>query len=440
MDTTRQIMPEDDRTQAIGGGAGGATQMFSAGPAVSMELIAGNQYALGTEPSREHFLVVVRSGEMAMGRRLPLNLCLLVDRSGSMEGEPLEYVKRACGYVVDLLEPADILSIVTFEERVEVLMPARRVVNKTLVKEHINRLEVGTTTNIFDAITAAASQVASVPGAGHVNRVLLFTDGEPTAGQKDFNSIVGLAAEEKSRGITTTALGFGPEYNEELLAGIARRSGGNYYYITRPDLIPEVFRRELETLMTIIARNLRLRMYLSKWVQVRQVYGKQPSFGQKYAEVVLSDLERGSAVSALWEMQFDPRPMGTYRIARAELTYDDSSSGRAEVISRDAVLQFTADQALVEANVNPIVRQEIEVAETSRNLERTVMGMRTQQIAPHVAVGELERTKTILLQQGKVAEAQDVQQAIDNLKSGAGGAEKTLIGTIYDLDRGRKKE
>ena len=440
MDTTRQIMPEDDRTRAIGGGAGGATQVLSTGPAVSMELIAGNQYALGTEPSREHFLVVVRSGEMAMGRRLPLNLCLLVDRSGSMEGEPLEYVKRACGYVVDLLEPADILSIVTFEERAEVLMPARRVVNKTLVKEHINRIEVGTTTNIFDGIAAAASQVASVPGAGYVNRVLLFTDGEPTAGQKDFNSIVGLAAEEKSRGITTTALGFGPEYNEELLAGIARRSGGNYYYITRPDLIPEVFRRELETLMTIVARNLRLRMHLSQWVQVRQVYGKQPSFGQKYAEVVLSDLERGSAVSALWELGFDPRPTGTYRIARAELTYDDSSSGRTEVISQDAVIQFNADRGLVEANVSPVVQQEIEVAETSRNLERTVMGMRTQQIAPHVAVGELERTKTILLQQGKVAEAQDVQQAIDNLKSGAGGAEKTLVGTIYDLDRGRKKE
>lgn len=409
------------------------------GPAISMEVIAGNEYALATEASRGHLLVVVRSGEAAYGRRLPLNVSLVIDRSGSMEGEPLEYVKRACAYVVDLLEPADVLSIVTFSEKAEVLMPARRVVNKALVKEHITRLEPGTTTNIFDAVAAGAGQVASVPHAGYVNRVLLFTDGEATAGQKDFNSIIGLVAEQKGRGITTTALGFGPEYNEELLAGIARRSGGNYYYITRPDHIPEVFRRELESLMTIVARNLRLRMHLSKWVQVRQAYGKQAVMGARTADVVLPDLERGSAASALWEMAFDPRPAGTYRIARAELTYDDSATGRTETLVGDAVINFTADRQLVEANENPIVRQEIEVAEASRNLERTVMGMRTQQIAPHVAAGELERTKSILIEQGKIVEAQEVQKAIDDLKSGAGGAEKTLVGTIYDLDRGRKK-
>jgi len=151
-------------------------------------------------------------------------------------------------------------------------------------------------------------------------------------------------------------------------------------------------------------------------------------------------LERGSAGSALCELSFDPRPAGTYRVARAELTYDDSATGRGEALSQDVAIQFTTDRSLVEANVNPIVQQEIEVSEASRNLERTVMGMRTQQIAPHIAAAELERTKAILLQQGKSAEAQDVQKAIDDLKSGAGGAEKTLVGTILDLDRGRKKE
>ncbi len=448
MDTTR-MMPEDDRTKAVNpvsdatqsiSNAGIGTVAFSTGPSVTFEIIPGNKYALSTEQSREHFLAVARSKETALGRRLPLNICLIIDRSGSMEGEPLEYVKRACSYVVDILEPNDILSIVVFEERAEVLMPARRVVNKALVKEHIFRIEPGTTTNIYDGIASGCSQIAAVPLSGYVNRAILFTDGEPTAGQKDYSSIVNLAAEQKSRGITITALGFGPEYNEELVAGIARRTGGNYYYITRPDLIPEVFRRELETMMTVVARNLKIILHLSKWVHMRQIYGKQPAVIGKTVECVLPDLERGSAASALIELDFEPRPSGTYRVARAELAFEDSSTGRLEKVSEELVLSFVTDSSLVQENINPVVKQEIEIAEASRNLERTVMGLRTQQIAPHIVASELERTKVFLISQGKTAEAADIQKAIDDLKAGNAGVEKTLVGTIYDLDRGGKKK
>ena len=107
-----------------------------------------------------------------------------------------------------------------------------------------------------------------------------------------------------------TTLGFGPDYNEELIAGIARRSGGNYYYIARPELIPEVFRRELDTLMRITARNLRLRMALSRGISVRQVYGQQPSFGERTVETPLIDVEAGTGLSSLWELELSARPPG----------------------------------------------------------------------------------------------------------------------------------
>ena len=436
MDTTQMIPPGDqDRTKMVGSPSGDRTSMYSA-QALTLECIPGNSYGLSTELTREHALVTIRSTDAAVGGRMPLNLCLILDRSGSMEGEPLDYAKRACAYVVDLLQPNDVLSIVTFEEQVEIVMPARRVVNRELVKQHIYRIEPGNTTNLYDGIAAGCSQIASVSAGGYVNRALLLTDGEPTAGNKDFGSIVSQVEEQKSRGITVTALGFGSEYNEELLAGIARRSGGNYYYITRPDLIPEIFRRELESLMTVVARNLRLRVKLPRWVQVRQIYGKQPTFGGNTAEVTLSDLERGSIETALVELAFDSRPAGTYRVAKIELSYDDSVSGRTESLTADAVVEFTPDQSLVEQGINPAVQRELEVALASRALEKTVMGMRTQQISPAVAIQELERTRTILLQQGKNTQAQDVQSAIDNIKDGA-AAEKTLVGTIYNLDRGR---
>lgn len=444
-----------DSTRIIGPGGGDATQLSGFGPAgfdpartamgappqaLSLQVIAGNQYAQAARGTSEHALLQVDASGLAVGRRLPLNLCLVIDRSGSMEGEPLEYVKRACGHVVDLLDANDILSIVTFEERVDVVMPARRVVNKGLIKEHINRIQPGNTTNIYEGLTAGASQVASVRSEQYVNRVVVLTDGEPTAGVKDYPSIVGCAAEQRSRGVTTTALGFGPEYNEELLAGLAKRGGGNYYYIARPELIPEVFRAELEQLLTITAKNIRLRLVLGRWVEVRQVYGMQPALGHRTAEVQLPDLERGASLRTLVELSLGRRPAGTYRVARAEVYYDDCVTGAFnQRLDGDLVFNFVADPALVASGVNGTVQREIELARASRNLERTMMGIKTHQLSAGMAMADLQRTQMLLQQSGMAEQAAEVGQAIQGLRAGTGDAEKTLIGTVMDLDLGKRK-
>lgn len=430
------------RTQ-MGGGGGGMdpmrTQMGAPMQTIEVECVPGNRYAMAPEIGRDHALIVVKASGQQLGRRAPINVCLVIDRSGSMEGEPLEYVKRACEYVVDMLEPNDILSIVTFEEQVDVLMPARRIVNKGLVKEHIRRMEVGNTTNLYDGLVAGCMQIQSVMAQtpGYVNRVLLLTDGEPTAGLKDFNSIVQAVGQQKAQGISITALGFGSEYNEELMAGIARRSGGNYYYIQRPDLIPEVFRRELETLMTIVARNVRVRLTLTRWSQIRQVYGQQPAFQGRVVEIPLPDIERGTVRTVLAELEFDRRPAGTYRVAKVEVLYDDVVNNRPSQAVGDLVFDFTNDRALLASGVNQIVRNELDIAMASKNLERTMMGMRTQQLTAMGAMQELQKTRTVLMQAGQAGKAQEVTLAIQALQSG-GNAEKTLMGTMLNLDQGKR--
>jgi Ca-activated chloride channel family protein len=407
---------------------------------IALQVVPGNRYAMAAEANREHALIQLQASGLMAGRRLPLNLCLVIDRSGSMEGEPLDYVKRACGYVVDLLEPTDVLSVVTFEEQIDVVMPARRVVNKQLIKEHIQRIQPGNTTNLYDGIVAGASQVASVRSDAYVNRLIVLTDGEPTAGIKDFQSIVGAVQEQRSRGITVTALGFGPEYNEELLAGMARRSGGNYYYISRPELIPEVFRKELDALLTVTAKNVRLRMALSRWVQVRQIYGHLPTFGNRTVEVTLPDLERGTSLSAVADLELGRRPPGNYRVARVELLYDDAAGGTAgQALTEDLIFEFVTDRALVASGANPAVQRELEIAEASRNLERTMMGIKTQQLAAGAAMAELQRTQMLLAQSGRAEQAQEVGQAIQGLQQGTGDVEKTLIGVSLELDQGKRK-
>ncbi len=453
------IASDPNRTRQVGQATlmGGATVALPYGAAPSapgqgsadslrLSVRVGNRIAYAGERTRAFVMTEVTaggasSGMATTGRRMPVNIALVIDRSGSMEGEPLDYVKRACAFVVDMLTPDDVLSIVTFEETVEVVMPARRVTQPDLIKQHIARIASGNTTNLFDGLYAGGAQAASVPQDGYVTRVLLLTDGEPTAGLKDFTSIVNQVGELKARGVTVTALGFGPEYNEELMAGIARKSGGNYYHIQRPELIPDVFRQEMEQVLGVSAKNPTLTLHLPRGCTVRQAYGAPVNFGPRTAEIALPDIERGATVTKLWEMDWDARTPGMFRVAKATLAWDDTTTGRRETASANAVVEFVADASGVASGADPIVAQAVQTAQAARDIEKTMMAMRTQQISVAQATQAIEKTQMFLAQGGHAEEAAKLGQAANSVRSGdtGGAAEKTLIGAIYDLDLGKQR-
>lgn len=412
---------------------------------VSLHVKVGSRAAYSGERSRQYVLTEIKVGNahnasgMVGGARLPVNLSLVLDRSGSMEGEPLDYVKRAVSQIVDLMSPSDVLSIVTFAETVDVLMPARRVTDRDLIKQHVQRILSGNTTNLFDGLYAGAAQIASVPGSGYASRLLLLTDGEPTAGLKDFQSIISQVGDLKAKGVTVTALGFGPEYNEELLAGIAKKSDGNYYHIERPEMIPDIFRKELESVLGVVAKNPRLTFYLPRGCSVRQVYGTPPIHQARSAAIGLPDLETGGSITKIWEMDWEPRTPATYRVAKAVLTYEDAATGKSEMISTNAVVEFTTDAASARAALDPQVAQAVAVAQASRDLEKTMMGMRTQAINVTQMTEALRKTQSVLTQQGRVAEATQVAQAAKAAERGdAANMDKTLMGAIYTLDQGKR--
>lgn len=435
------------RTQAMPAGMVGAAKTTTMAPvqAVQAEALPSRQATMANGPAREQFLLTILAsqGDTFLGpaARTPMNLCLVIDRSGSMEGPPLDYVKQACRYVVDLLTPNDVLSIVTFEETAQVLMPPQRVTQKAPILDGISRLTIGNTTNLYDGLNLGLQQIVQSQEAGRASRLLLLTDGEPTVGVRDFPSLVNAAAMARERGATLTLLGFGPDYNEELLAAMAKRAGGNHYFVARPELIPEIFRSEIEKLMTVVARNLRLKLKLARWVEARNIAGQIPAPGQREFDVPLADLERGSAMEHILDLEFPNHPLGWYRVAAGRLEYEDCLSGRNAALDVDFVMEFTADPDRYSIPPNPRVASAAQVAAASRAVEKTILGMKTQSLSPQAAVAELQKTQALLLAEGRIAEAQEVTQALRALQSGqTGEAEKTLMGTVVHLDQGKRPQ
>lgn len=413
---------------------------------LSFTLTPGRVATMANGPAREQFLLEIQApgapslpGVSSAGPRAPLNLCLVLDRSGSMEGPPLEYAKQACNQLVDLLAPTDILSIVVFDEIVEVLMAPQRVTDRQAIKNGIAQIQPGYTTNLYDGMTLAAQQVESMMGeSGRVTRMVVLTDGEPTAGIKEFGPLVNHAGEIKQKGITITYLGFGPEYNEELLASMAKKAGGNYYYIPEPQLIPEIFRAELGKMMATASTGLQLSVKLARWTSLKGCTGLSGIPDGNEFTVDLADVEQGSTIQVVLDLEFPNHPLGHYRVAEGKLKYT-SLQGNTEVVPVDFVMEFTADQARFMAPVDPRVAAAAEISAASRVVERTIMGLKTQAITTAQAMQELQKTQALLMQDGRLQDAQEVTMAMQAIQKGdTGAAEKTLMGTMLHLDQGKK--
>ena len=434
MDSTRRMTIDDDpgRTRAMPANVGGAGQSTP----LSVEALVENHRAHAGSRTRTRLVTRITAGDIPVGGPRPnVNIALAIDRSGSMDGEPLRCVKQACAQVVDLLGPDDILSIVTFEEQVDVIMPARRVTDRALIQQHIARIEAGNTTNLFDGLYSAGAQAASVALPGIVSRVILLTDGEPTAGLRDSTSIADHASQLKARGIAVTALGFGPEYNEELLATIARRSGGNYHFIRRPEQIPDVFREEILGALGTVGRDVKITLDLPRGTTVHACQGSELVNGPRRAAISLPDLSRGQRITKVWDLELAPRGSGEYRIA--EVVLEASSANGPARVCADAVVTFVDDQSSVAAGVDPVAADEIRVADAGRELERTLLGMRTTSMSAMDTAAQLERTARLLAETGNVEAAAEVNDATQALRRGdTDSMDKTLIGTIYELDRG----
>jgi Ca-activated chloride channel homolog len=190
--------------------------------------------------------------------RRPLNLSLVLDRSGSMAGQPLRSAIEAAQNLVEELTPDDLLSVVIYDDVAETILPPQPVSDRKKIQQQIGRIQARGCTNLSGGWMMGCTLVADNYSASRLNRVLLLTDGLANAGIIDPQVLVKTAQEKAERGIVTTTLGFGTYFNEDLLIDIANAGKGNFYFIQSPDEAADVFRIEMESLKSVMAQIVEL--------------------------------------------------------------------------------------------------------------------------------------------------------------------------------------
>jgi Ca-activated chloride channel family protein len=286
----------------------------------------------------------------------PINFCMVLDRSGSMDGPKMDNLKRAVVAVIDTLRPDDVVSVVVFDETADVIVPSQPAIDKAELNNRVEAMRVQGGTAMSTGLEAGAAELRKGMAPDRVSYLLLLTDGQ-TWGDED--RCRAIATELGQAGVRMTALGLGDEWNERLLDDLAAVTSGTSDYIANPQDIAQYFQRAAQTAQNTAVRNGRLLIRLSSGVTPRAVYRAKPMIAnlgykpisEREINIDLGDIESGTGASVLAEIMLPRAGSGEYRVAQAELTYDLPQEQRIDQRARvDALVQLTDDASAVRAD------------------------------------------------------------------------------------------
>ncbi len=317
-----------------------------------------------------YVMIEARPSDVQVQTRMPLNLALVLDHSGSMKGAKLAAVKDAVKLVIDHMEPQDLISVVVFDDNVQVIVPAQPAADKTGLKARVDSIRDGGGTAMSLGMNVGLTELRKHAGPALVNRMVLLTDGV-TYGDAD--RCRRIADDAGAAGIGIYPMGIGADWDEDLLDNIGMRSSGMpAEFVRRPDDALTLFSQQLQSASSVAVRNAAITLRLSagvtpkRAVKVLPIIAETPQQGlsDREAVVTLGDLERGTPQAVLYELMVEPKPVGTFRIAQAELSYEVPGKG-VEKTRADAVVTYTADP-VPPGEANPVVMNYAEKSNAHR--------------------------------------------------------------------------
>ncbi len=341
--------------------------------------------------------------------RRPLNLSLVIDRSGSMAGQPLRYAIKAAQKLVESLNDQDLLSIIIYDDNADLILPPQPVTDQAAICSKLGKVKAGGCTNLSGGWLLGCEQVKSHLNTEHLNRVLLLTDGQANMGITDASVLTKTAQKQAEQGIITTTLGFGTYFNEDLLIAMADASGGHFYFIQSPDEATDVFRIELESLTSVVAQNLTVILQPESSVELREILNNYRTNAlENGLEIFLGDVYEVEAKQLAVQLVIPPQNnLGQLPLLSLNYKY--------QTIINDSIEQLSGELPIT---IN--IGSEAEA----------------QQIQPNQSV--FEQTSKLRIAQVKeqaiaLADKGDYQKAAEILRSAIQNIQQKLLTEIFEI-------
>lgn len=367
----------------------------------------------------------LEAGELLPDGRPPLNVALVIDRSGSMRGEAMSQARAAAKSFVEALDEEDRVALVSFDHvsRVDVPSVVADREGKMELLAAIERIRASGATNISDGLKDGFIQVEQNREPNTVDRVVLMTDGFPNAGLTTSEGLAALSRTVRNQGVTVSALGFGTGYNAQMLVAMATEGAGNHRYIQDAQDIAKAFTDELDDLQHTAASGIRLYLEPAKGVRILDVYGFSRQQDSDQERITLGDLRAQGRRSVLVRLGVSAEDAPyTQQLLKVRAHYMDRlEEGQAEV-QLELDVERSGDGAAVTASINREVMTRVEEVLAMSSLQEIVELYEQGQVERAQRYLEEEQRRSQAARRTYGIEESARTRQIDSMRDRVGGA------------------
>lgn len=377
-------------------------QCLSAAWAAPLPLEQSAAYSVAAlapgESTTVHILVRLAAPRLqSMSTRPPLAVSLVLDKSGSMdEARKMTYAKRAAQTLIKGLTENDLFGLVVYDSVVTELAPLAPVRDKKHLLALVDSIEPTDTTFLSGGLEKGIAQLAARDHTGPA-RVLLLSDGLANQGEIEVEAVAAITAKAKNKGIMTSSMGLGLDFNEDMMQLLAQRGGGRYYYIKDSEDLPAIFGEEINLISSSVTKDLRVTfMPEGSNASDFKVFGHSVMPVEKGTGIEVSDLSDGESRQMVLSLSVTPGTAPQQALGMLDITYKDPESGQSTHQTLELSLPVLAD-------AQDRAQAETAQAESTQAVrdEALLLVAEESQLAALTALraGDKERAKTVLKQQ-----------------------------------------
>jgi Ca-activated chloride channel family protein len=293
--------------------------------------------------------------------RPPVNLVVVLDRSGSMGGDKIERAKEAAMEALHRLGPKDLFSLVLYDHEVETVVPPQSASNVEWIEGRIRKIQSRGNTALFAGVSQGAAEMRkNLENRKYVPRILLLSDGQANVGPSAPEDLGRLGAALMKEGVAVTTVGVGTDYNEDLMTRLSQNSDGNAYFAANSAELPRIFNAELGGVLKVVARQVVLEITCTSGVKPLRIIGREGRIHGNTVEITLNQLYGGQEKYALIEVEVPAASANEERkIAVASCRYADAITQDDGKASTHATVRFSRDEKAVSGSFNAMVQRDI---------------------------------------------------------------------------------
>jgi Ca-activated chloride channel family protein len=335
--------------------------------AVAMDVRWGNNAISSAQPEAILQVGFTTSAVSDRTDLRPLNLVLVIDRSGSMSAEDkMSRVKQSLLTMLSQLRPADVISIVVFDSSAQVLLPAQRIGDAAAVRQAIRQIEPGGSTNLHSGLMLGYKEARKNLQRDATNRVILLTDGIANTGVTDPQQIVRESLTFNDDGIDLSTIGVGLDLDKDLLRTLAKGGRGLFHFVADSQDIEKVFIKEVQSLISPVARRVQLEINYDSQLELEQLYGYEPQHIGNSVRIKFDDMNQGLTEVVMMRFRMKRGQSARQRLpVRVRFSYYDLERQR-EVVKEEETFVTVGSGAFVEMLKDQEVRKNFTVAQLAQ--------------------------------------------------------------------------